>query len=414
MGVICAFVIPDAHAQASLRYLTSIELPRGVADINACPDLDSVIYEFKKAIGESEDSHLEFYVCGSASPDGRYEYNSRLSQERTDSGAEFLRKITGISDYRIHKVSLNEDWNRLYQMVQASDIIHKDKVLEIIAGSGDNDREAALRQLDGGEVWKELENLFFPRLRSILFAVMNHNDVAVSYVSKADTVYVRDTVYLQPQTYYISSADTIYIREHSKAEEQAVPARNYIYVPTTWRLALKTNLVADALLPASLGMEVQLSDRFSLDLAGGYSEVNVLFPDEHTKVYGMSPELRFYPKAAMRKGHFFGLHNNLLWYTLKGHDGLIYQNITNEHPAWSIGLTYGYLLGLGKNDRWGLEFYVGTGYGKYTQKVGEWSLDEDKWYRVETQDNRYFGLTRFGINLTYRFDLKKLNVYYDE
>lgn len=188
-------------------------------------------------------------------------------------------------------------------------------------------------------------------------------------------------------------------------------SKQYRYEITDWRLGLKTNLLADAVLPANLGMEFELAKHFSFEVTGGFSQTNVLFPCEDTRVYGFTPELRYWPKKALRKGHFFGLHSNVVWFTTKWDDGLIYQNISDRDPAWSVGLTYGYLLGLGKKDRWGLEFFLGAGYGQYVRKVGQWNEKDARWYKVDIQDKRYLGLTRGGINLIYRFDLKKVNVY---
>lgn len=187
--------------------------------------------------------------------------------------------------------------------------------------------------------------------------------------------------------------------------------RQYRYEISSWRLGLKTNLLADAVLPANLGIEFELSDHLSLDVNGGFSQTNVISPCKDTRVYGVTPELRYWPKSAMRKGHFFGLHSNIAWFTLKGSDGLLYQNISNREPAWNVGLTYGYLIGLGKNDRWGLELFLGAGYGHYVQKVGKLSPLDNQWYRTEVQEKRHLGLTRAGVNLVYRFDMKKVNVF---
>lgn len=187
--------------------------------------------------------------------------------------------------------------------------------------------------------------------------------------------------------------------------------RQYRYEISYWRLGLKTNLLADAVLPANLGIELELTDHISLDVNGGFSQTNVIYPCKDTRVYGFTPELRYWPKTAMRKGHFFGLHSNIVWFTLKGSDGFLYQNISNREPAWSVGLTYGYLIGLGKNDRWGLELFLGAGYGHYVQNVGKLSPMDNLWYRSEVQEKRYIGLTRAGINLIYRFDIEKVNVF---
>lgn len=434
MGVLCTLLIPYlVDAQTYVRYinpqdlsskvvyadsvLTSITLPRGVAELDGYPAFDSAAEELLRVMKDPSKELLHVFVCGSASPDGLFAYNDRLSKARTEAGAEYIQKVTGISPDKIRKESLNEDWERLCEMVEDSDMSFRTEVLEIIRTKTWGERKTALRNLDQGKVWDILEKDYFPQLRCVRFAIYCKWDPSKPYLSRPDTVYVRDTVYLQPETYYVGSADTVYVRETTVAEEsveQESAPKNYIYLPTFWRMALKTNLLADAVLPGNLGVEFQLSDRFSMDLMGGWSELNTVFPSKDTKVYGFTPELRFYPKSAMHKGHFFGLHGNVMWYTMKWADGLIYQNISNESPAWSAGLTYGYLLGFGKKDRWGLEFYIGAGYGHYVQKVGQWNEVDQEWQSVDIQEKRYLGLTRVGVNLTYRFDIKKLNVYYEE
>ncbi len=440
MGVLCALLIHlipcNVDAQTYVRYvkpqdlssevvyadsvLTSIELPRGVAKLDGYPAFDVAAEELARVINDPSKELLQVFVCGSASPDGLFAYNERLGKARTEAGADYFQKATGISPDKIRKESLNEDWGRLYEMVEASDIPFRSEVMEIIRTKTWGDRKSALMNLGQGMVWDILEKDFFPHLRCVRFAIYCKWDPSKPYLSnpevRPDTVYVRDTVYLKHETYYIGTSDAVCV--HKPIADEAVnpvpsPGK-YIYVPTSWRMGIKTNLVADAVLPGSLGVEFQISDRFSIDLTGQYSQVNTIFPCEDTKVCGVTPELRFYPKAAMRKGHFFGLHGNILWYTMKWADGLLYQNISNEEPAWSVGFTYGYLLGFGKNDRWGLEFYAGAGYGRYIQKVGQWNEVDKEWQRTDMQDRRHFGLTRFGINLTYRFDIKKVNVYYDE
>lgn len=218
-------------------------------------------------------------------------------------------------------------------------------------------------------------------------------------------------VYKQSILLFFLFALSVGVNAQTTETDSLAVGRQYRYEISSWRLGLKTNLLADAVLPANLGIEFELSDHLSLDVNGGFSQTNVISPCKDTRVYGVTPELRYWPKSAMRKGHFFGLHSNIAWFTLKGSDGLLYQNISNREPAWCVGLTYGYLIGLGKNDRWGLELFLGAGYGHYVQKVGKLSPLDNQWYRTEVQEKRHLGLTRAGVNLVYRFDMKKVNVF---
>ena len=218
-------------------------------------------------------------------------------------------------------------------------------------------------------------------------------------------------VYKQSILLFFLLALSVGVNAQTTETDSLAVGRQYRYEISSWRLGLKTNLLADAVLPANLGIEFELSDHLSLDVNGGFSQTNVISPCKDTRVYGVTPELRYWPKSAMRKGHFFGLHSNIAWFTLKGSDGLLYQNISNREPAWCVGLTYGYLIGFGKNDRWGLELFLGAGYGHYVQKVGKLSPLDNQWYRTEVQEKRHLGLTRAGVNLVYRFDMKKVNVF---
>ena len=90
-------------------------------------------------------------------------------------------------------------------------------------------------------------------------------------------------------------------------------------------------------------------------------------------------------------------------------DDLLYQNLTEPaqtlSPAWSVGLTYGYSLGLGKKANWGLEFVVGAGYLNACQNLAEYR--DGVWVAKEYQEMTGFGLTKAAVNLTYRFPIKK-------
>ena len=83
-------------------------------------------------------------------------------------------------------------------------------------------------------------------------------------------------------------------------------------------------------------------------------------------------------------------------------------------PAWSVGLTYGYSFALDRKAHWGLEFVLGVGYGNYSQNIGAWSETDQKWYIHEYQNNTHVGITRAGLNLTYRFSTRRVNPEYYE
>ena len=469
------YVVPSDIGTKTLladSVLTSVTLPWGVSKVDDNPGVQEAAFELADILRGKESKLLRVYVCGSASPDGLWQENVALSQARTDAAVRYLRYVTGVPVDKIYSNSLNEDWDRLYELVSESDIPYKEEVLYIITTKTWGERKQALKDLAGGTVWKILMSDFFPQLRCVRIAFYCQWDPTKPYLSrplpefmqrpvegnaveeepvaeevpvmeepavkpvvkvpesKVDTIYVRDTVYYMKETVYIpqgyvaapdASAYETYRAERMRRERAPRPVHE-----TPWMMGFKTNLLGDAIVVPTLGAEFQIGRIMSLDLQGFYSNFNVFNPlDAHTNVYGFSPELRFWPGGkTMRKGQFIGVHARCAWYTLQWTDGLLYQNgpenmwegnyhnAGNSTPAWSAGMTYGYSLGFGRKGHWGLEFLIGVGYANYKQNTA--AYNNGIWELVEHQNKHHFGITRAGVNLTYRFSLRKVNPdYYD-
>ena len=90
--------------------LTSIQLPRGLSQLSNYPKFNAAAYELSQVLKDPKKKLLQVWVCGSASPDGLWAYNVKLSQARTDSDAEYLQEVMNIPSEMIHKESLNKDW----------------------------------------------------------------------------------------------------------------------------------------------------------------------------------------------------------------------------------------------------------------------------------------------------------------
>ncbi len=485
LAFVCAmFLNISASAQTFVRYvvpsdlgtktlysddvLSSITLPWGVSRVDNNASVQEAAFELADILRDKNAKILRVYVCGSASPDGLWQDNVNLSRARTDAAVRYLRYVTGIPVDKIHSRSLDEDWDRLYEMVEDSDIPYREEVLNIIDTKTWGDRKQALRQLAGGRVWRILMDDFFPQLRCIRIGIYCQWDPTKPYLnnplpqreeiepemfeafetseeevfepesvepvkpspvvtSRVDTVYVKDTVYYMKETVYIpqnyvpGAYGQTYPDYHAGRVRRERPVHE-----TPWMMGFKTNLIGDALVVPTLGVEFQLGKKLSLDFQGFMTNYNVFNSfDQTANVYGFSPELRFWPAGrTMRKGQFIGLHARCAWYTLQWTDGLLYQNgpenvwegnfhnAGNSTPAWSAGFTYGYSLGFGRRGHWGLEFLIGVGYASYSQNTAK--QEGGIWQLVEHQNKHHFGITRAGVNLTYRFSLRKVNPsYYD-
>lgn len=457
----------SASAQTCIRYikpedigtktlyadsvLTSITLPRGVSRLNNYPKFNVAAMELYQAIQDPDKDILQVWVCGSASPDGLWADNVKLSQARTDAAVGYLKSIIDIPDWKIHKESLNEDWDRLAELVEASDIPYKWEVLYIIRTKEWGERKTALQKLDGGRVWKILENDFFPQLRCVRFAIYCRWDPTKPHLSKPveeqvkvveqpakmDTIYVRDTVFMVRETVYMAQEAPV-TKEDAYEEYREKSLRQKKVWDTPWMAGVKTDVATDILALPQAGIELQLSKKVSLEMTGWYSKYAYIHPCDDFKVYGFRPELRYWVKDVMTKGAFFGVHANVAWYALMANDVDFYQNAslctvpncTKRHffdyeytdadgkkvmnhyhdtPAWSVGLTLGYALALDRKQHWAFEFVAGLGYAHYEQNHYQKSQPWNLLTKEMPQVNDYFGITRLSINIAYRFSLRRYN-----
>lgn len=445
--------------------LPSVQLPKGVSDLKNFYKFNEAAYELYQVLENPDIEIMQVWVCGSASPDGLWGDNEKLSKARTDNAVNYIKSVMNIPDYLIHAESLVEDWDRLAEMVEASDLPYKYEILYIIRTKTWGERKTALQKLDGGSIWKILEKDFFPKLRCVRFAIFCKWDPSKPYMSdpskvsvslpvsepavvepapavlpspvpptfssaevvvetpvKVDTVYVRDTVVYHKETVIVEKP--LQAEQVRPVDEYKQKTERKIY-DTPWMMGVKTNLIADAMAIPMLGMEFQIGKRVSLDLQGWYTNKNIFCKeDNNTNVYGFTPELRIWTDGnTMQRGSFFGVHARTVWYTMRWTDGYLYQNGSESQysgnagsttPAWSIGLTYGYSLALDRKAHWGIEFLVGIGYGKYSQNLGAWNATDGKWYIHEHQNGTHIGITRAGINLTYRFSARRVKPEYYE
>lgn len=427
---------------------TSVILDKGASVLESYHVLDAAAEEYHALLKTHPDAVLhKVYVFGGTSPEGLWADNVELSQSRTDEIAAYLKSKMNISDEQMEAVNLKEDWRKLLSLVVASEMPSRNVIADIIWTKSWGERKSMLKELEGGRVWEILEKEYFPQLRGVRFAIfctwdateeivasgqetvyteIVHREVVPHEViqpevadskkeepSNADTVAVRDSLAFLKEQVKVSETLPVQLLENQMYPQSDVPESVKKEWDTPWMMGFKTNLAADAVAIPNLGVEFQLARFMSLDLQAYVTAYNLLVPDAMvTGFYNFSPELRFWVRdgGVMRKGSFFGIYGSGAWYTLHWKDGLLYQNADN--PAWSAGLAYGYSIGLGRKAHWGLEFVVGVGYSQCSQNLAKFNAGV--WELVEHHNKRNFGLTRVGLNLTYRFSLRRVNdAFYD-
>lgn len=172
------------------------------------------------------------------------------------------------------------------------------------------------------------------------------------------------------------------------------------------QVAVKTNLLYDAMLNINGGIEVGLAPRWSLDFSANYN--NWTFSGgKRWKNWFLQPEARYW-LCDRFSGHFLGLHLHGGKYNVGGLDnginflGSDFSQLGDyRYQGWfaGAGVAYGYAFILGMH--WNLELELGLGYA-YTrfdkfECVGcGRRMERDK-------THHYVGPTKAAVNLVYIF-----------
>lgn len=181
-----------------------------------------------------------------------------------------------------------------------------------------------------------------------------------------------------------------------------------VYAPTVHaqHVSVKTNLLYDALLSPTLGVEVGLAPRWSFDVSGTVNFWTV--SNKRWRQWMVQPEARYW-FCQRYSGSFLGFHAIGGQYNFGNIDFGGYNFLgTNlkqleDHrlQGWmaGAGIAYGYSWIL--DERWNLEAEIGVGwiYTLYDRFMCEGcgAMDQSK------RAHNYVGPTKAAINLIYNF-----------
>ena len=343
---------------------------------------------------------IEF--CGSASPEGNSIVNRRLSNARMKAMEKMVKEHNStipqdIIVYNDHYIA----WDHLIELVSNDNTLpRRDEVLQILCteypeakdwnGVAIDGRIPELRKLDYGNIWYLLNQRYFVQMRNAWFILVTTRQELPKPEPEPEPIPEPEP---QPEPQPEPEPTPEPAPEPEPVEERRVPLMN-----------IKINALAAGALIANLGFEFRLAPRWSFDVIGHYSPYDYFKYDRKSRVFAIQPELRFWWGESLIKGHFIGIHVPVAGFNIQLNDKFRYQD--PNHALWGVGLSYGYAMPLGKNTNWGVEFTIGFGYMDITYDVYE-GVYNGKYLRTETKN--YVGLTRLGIDFSYRFNMKKKN-----
>lgn len=332
---------------------------------------------------------------GTASPDGSYEFNVWLSENRLLTFKDMVNQFITIPDSLIFAQSSAIPWDEFRNKVAESNINHKEEVLTIIdegpklipfwGGRHIDHRLPRLKKMYGGSVWEELK-------KPILF----------------------DLRYGDAVFYYTTLIPLPHLGIPMEVEMPAL-ATELISLPEpvqllTWtpRIYLKTNLIGWAAGSTNLGAEFDLAPHWSFNFPIYYCAWDYFKSTIKFRNFTIQPEFRYWPRV-MDKGYndglFIGAHFGAMAFNFAIDGKYRYQDRRGTHPALGGGLAIGYRKPISKNQRWHVEFSAGAGYYHLDYDVFENTPDykEGEWVRKKKKN--WFGLDQATISISYNFPL---------
>ena len=313
-------------------------------------------------------------VVSQSSPEGPYLYNMKLSERRANTMLKCVESRHPELQGKLFVHPDGESWEQLRVLVAQDTHLTAEEIEEVLQViDADIDINVKKNRMKKLPCYRYLLQTYYPRIRNSMFCILYFTERLVALPLEEASYIPRPEIKVAP------------LRVPTLVEEQKTI------------LALKTNLLYDAVSALNLEVEVPIGDRWSV-------MVEDVFPWWNNgnkwamQMWEMGVEGRYWFKRTdardVLSGWFGGLYGMSAKYDFQWKRSVNYQG-----EYWSAGLTCGYAMPLGK--RLNLELsaslgYLSTAYRHYKPSVdyGELLLDPYKQGRVG-----YFGPTKLKVSL---------------
>ena len=377
--------------QGMRRDTLSVYFRKGVAEVDTsfytnAKVLDSIVGIVSRSSGNSP---FGMRLDGYASVEGSIAFNMRLSAERTEALLSYIEKRTGVLLGGREDVlceGMGVDWEGFETLLEDGEQFpYSERALSIVRNTPQwilrdgrvvGGRKKSLMDLNGGRTFNYMMDNLFPQLRRV--------DVVVSYAPLPQVT----ALPFEAGGIFRMEGDTL-------AAPLMRPAG--VHIPL-YRMALKTNLLADVALMPSLEAEYLISRSWSVAAHGAAAWWSRDAVHKYYQVAVIYPEARWWFKTREPwHGHYLGLFAGGSWYDLEN-GGRGYQG-----EAGFVGLSYGYMMPVGK--RLSMEFGLGAGYmfTEYEEYLPVPYMGGTHYVYQQTSRMHYFGPLKLKVALAWRF-----------
>ncbi|MDE6408760.1 MAG: DUF3575 domain-containing protein [Muribaculaceae bacterium] len=339
-------------------------------------------------------------IIGGASPEGSVHLNNNLSDKRAEKILSLLPCESQEEKPAIELSFVGRDWQSLLECVESDpNVPYKSETITLLKEinaklSGENgEREAddflnSLKELKGGIPYRYLYYNTFPSLRA--------SRVYLSYYALPSYNADIEGPALTIDNPFIDA--NIIIPRYDMIETLPKKKRNFY-------MALKTNMLYDALALPSLSAEFYLGKNFSAVANWTYGWWDTDRTHHYWRAYGGDIAVRWwFGKKALEKpltGHHIGVYGGIFTYDFE-FGGTGYMGGLPHETLWNrslrmAGIEYGYSLPVAK--RLNIDFTIGIGYmgGKYIKYIP----DNGRYLWQSTHKINWFGPTKAEVSLVW-------------
>lgn len=150
-------------------------------------ELERITRELSTLMADSDSELQTVRITGYASPDGTTARNEELATGRALRFSSYLSRKLSLPRQKITVAPCVEDWDGLGRLVTEAKKPYAAQVATVLAGNSQPDaRRKALKAIDKGRAWKDMEQTLFVRLRRMELEVVCLSEEPVA-VSEAET-----------------------------------------------------------------------------------------------------------------------------------------------------------------------------------------------------------------------------------
>ncbi len=331
-------------------------------------------------------------VTGAASPEGSVKFNKYLSEKRADAIFDEFRQRGLLPDSLASFTFVGRDWQGLQKEVEADlEVPHRAEVLSLLDRINSSNPPAhplaELKALRGGAPYHYLLTELFPELRA----------------SRLSVEYERLFPAFKIPNLPLSSPE---ITTDLDGEILPLPiALGEVKECKPFYMALKTNMLYDALLLPNIGAEFYVGKNISLTADWMYGWWDRDRTHYYWRAYGGNIGARWwFGKAAHEKpltGHHLGLFAGVVTYDFELGKGGIMGGLPKgtlwDRCNFISGIEYGYSLPVAR--RLNIDFSLAVGYmgGKYLKYEPKYGF----YIWQSTHRLHWFGPTKAEISLVW-------------